>query len=150
MIIDSTLIKVSVYEKGYIITWTWTGCLTHWTSRTGCPTIARSRVVTLSCSSLWFSPAIARIPRSPHTPSTIHCRYKPNNNVMFIIVDNRIRIPGQKAWSSESPAQVAPPLLGAGLLHCLVLVFVVFPLQELQDPHPFHPPFTAKTVQTIG
>ena len=46
--------------------------------------------------------------------------------------------------SLEDPEHGAPPLQGAGLLHCLVLfIFPVFELQGLQDPHKLHPPFTA-------
>ena len=45
--------------------------------------------------------------------------------------------------SLEDPEHGAPPLQGAGLLHCLVLfIFPVFEVQELQDPHKLHPPFT--------
>ena len=54
-------------------------------------------------------------------------------------------VPGHEAWSLEDPEQAAPPFRGAGLLHFLVLVFFpVWLLQELQDPHALHPPFTTR------
>ena len=53
-------------------------------------------------------------------------------------------LPGTVALSVEDPTQCWPPFLGAGLLHCLVLVFCPAPeliVQELQDPQL---PFTVK------
>ena len=45
--------------------------------------------------------------------------------------------------SLADPEHGAPPLQGAGLLHCLLLLFFpVLASQELQDPHKLHPPFT--------
>ena len=44
-------------------------------------------------------------------------------------------IPGQEAPLLEEPGHEAPPFLGVGLLHRLVLIFLpVLTLHELQDP----------------
>ena len=63
----------------------------------------------------------------------------------YFIIFLQGQVPLQEAFSLEEPEHEAPPFLGVGLLHCLVLFF--FPdwaLHELQDPQELHAPFTKK------
>ena len=50
-------------------------------------------------------------------------------------------VPEHETSSLEEPGHEAPPFIGAGLLHCLVLFFLpVLTLHELQDPQEFQTP----------